>query len=194
MRILRISVMVVISLFVLESALFSSKLFLYSGFEPARESPAYRQFKLRNISDFSKLAYLIDRFGTTDVQIIYDNHYFKAPFVARVARWFLNRNYRKETPPEWIMRWCNTAIPSGNLIWVKLPDGKFRLAREVLLEELTALEKMIAEDDLKISGLSIEKVEAAISSEAPSIQPSQLAPEGQPLNPNRSKSAPSIAS
>lgn len=194
MKIFRISVMVVVSIFVLESTLFSSKLFLYPGFEPVRESPAYRQFKLRAVSDFSKLLYLIDRFGSSDIQILYDNHYFKASFVARVSRWFLNRNYRKETPEEWVMRWCNTSFPAGNLIWIRLPSGKFRLAREVLFEELATLEKIIAEEDLKIAEASMAKVAEIIPSNVSTIQSHKLTPEGQALSANPSKSTPRIAS
>ena len=194
MKMVRISVMVVVSVFVLESTLFSSKpFFLYSGVEPLRDSSAYRQFKLRDVSDFSKLVYLIDRFGSTDIQIVYDNHYFKATFAARVARWFLKRNYRKETPQEWVMRWCNTSIPAGNLIWIKLPDGKFRLAREVLFEELAALEQAIGQEDLKMAEASVAKFDDIIPSNVPAIDPSKLAPESQPLSANAPQSTPSIA-
>ncbi len=111
--------------------------------EALRQSKAYHQFKLRPSSDFSKLIYLIDRFATCDVEINYNGHYFTAPFAARVARWFLATNYKKETTKEWIMRWCNTAIPAGTPIYVKFPNGKFRLAREVLTEELKDLDKTI---------------------------------------------------
>ncbi len=37
------------------------------------------------------------------------------------------------------MRWCNKTVMGGNLIWVKLPDGNSKLAREILLEELKVL-------------------------------------------------------
>ena len=138
-------------------ALFPSFSFsLSQDFSPLKESKAYQQFVLRPVSDFSKLAYLIDRFMDSDLEIVYDGHYYKAPFAARVARWFLARNYKKQTPEEWIMQWCNASVPEGNLIWVKLPNGKFRLSREILLDELHALNRTISqESETKTSNLAV---------------------------------------
>ena len=115
-----------------------------------RESKAYQQYKMRPVSDFSKLIYLIDRFATCDLEIVYDGHYFKAPFAARVARWFLATNYKKETTKEWILRWCNKTIPGGKPIFVKLSNGKFRLAREILTEELEELNRIIQQDTVTL--------------------------------------------
>ncbi len=118
---------------------------------PIRESKAYQQYRLRPASDFSKLIYLIDRFSACMIEIVYDGHYFKAPFAARVARWFLATNYKKETTSkEWIMRWCNTTIPQGTPIYVKFPNGKFRLAREVLLEEIDELDRILKQDEVPL--------------------------------------------
>lgn len=104
------------------------------------KSEAFRQYKLRPPSENSKLIYLIDRFSDTEIEILYDSHFFSAKFSGRVARWFLSRHYKQEKAETWIMRWCNTSTPAGHLIWVKLPNGKFRLAREILFEELKVLD------------------------------------------------------
>jgi len=58
---------------------------------------------------------LIDRFARADIKIRYDNHNFNAAIASRVARWFLLKHYRKQTAEEWIIRWCNTSIFTGNL-------------------------------------------------------------------------------
>jgi hypothetical protein len=108
---------------------------------PAHQSDAFRQFTTRPYSELSKILYLIDRFGSTDVEILYDGHYYHARFAKQVARWFLFHHYRKETAEQWIWRWCNKTVVTNNLIWVRFQDGTSRLAREVLLEELGALEK-----------------------------------------------------
>lgn len=117
-----------------------------SEFGQIRDSQAYQHFRQRPVNDFSKLMYMIDRFSGEKIQIVYDNHYFDAQFSAKIAKWFLGRNYKKETPREWIMRWCNTSI-SGQLIWVKMPSGKFKLSREVLMEEIKDLDQTILEDE-----------------------------------------------
>ncbi len=107
---------------------------------PPTQSQAYKQFSGRPYSELSKIIYLIDRFGDTEVEILYDGHYYKARFVKQVARWFLFHRYKKETAEQWIQVWCHKSAFSGNLIWVKLPDKSMRPAREVLLAELKALD------------------------------------------------------
>lgn len=116
---------------------------LYSGFPAIEHSKAFGRFLKRPPTDRSKLLYLIDRFAESKVQILYDGHYFDTAFASQFARWFLARHYRDESPRRWIMRWCNTSILSGELIRVRLPDGEFRLSREVLLDELKALESVL---------------------------------------------------
>ena len=110
------------------------------GLLPLEQSKAFQQYLTRPETEYSKIIFLIDRFGEAPIEIVYDGNYFNAVFSSKVARWFLGRNYRKETAREWILKWCNVAIFSGNLIWVKLPNGTFVLSREVLLDELKSLE------------------------------------------------------
>ncbi len=119
---------------------------LYPNFPTIRESKAYQKFARRPLTDFSKILYLIDRYGDSQIQIVYDNQTYTAPFATTVARWFLARNYKKQTPSQWINQWCHTSVMSGHPIYVKLPNGEFRLAKEVLLEEQAALEEVIKEN------------------------------------------------
>ncbi len=117
-------------------------------FPPILESKAWQQFKTRPVSELSKLIYLIDRFGSTKIEIVYDGHYYKAAFGAQVAKFFLAQNYRKETVDQWVKKWCNVSA-GGNLIWVKFPDNRFKLSRDVLKQELEDLEKAIKEDEAR---------------------------------------------
>ncbi|MBI3306494.1 MAG: hypothetical protein HYZ84_01620 [Candidatus Omnitrophica bacterium] len=112
-------------------------------FSPVEESRAFQQFKTRPDSDLSRLLFLIDRFGDFNIIIRYDNYDYNAQFAARIARWFIARRYKGETVDKWIMQWCNTSIGTGSLIWVKLPDGNFRLAREVLFDEVKNLNQTL---------------------------------------------------
>ncbi len=113
------------------------------SFPSILESRAYKQLKRRPPSDLSKLLYLIERFQSSDIEIYYDGYYYKAPVAALVAKYFLMAQYKKETVPAWIMRWCDTSI-GGRLIYVKYPDGKFRFSREVLMDEWKDLEAALA--------------------------------------------------
>ena len=130
------------------------------SFPPVNESKAFELFKQRPHTDFSKLLYLIDRFENSGIEIVYEGHYYKALFAARLARWFMVRNYRKESPTEWIMRWCNTSM-GGKLIYVKFPNGKFRLSREVLMEELRVLDAALANEQMMVAAVQEKKAPEA---------------------------------
>jgi hypothetical protein len=106
---------------------------LYEGFQPLAESRAFLQYQRRPKNDLSKLLFLIDRFGQSKVEIVYDGFHFPAAQAAGVARWFLARNYKKQTPEQWIFQWCNTTVPRGKIILVKLPDGSTYDGRVMLL-------------------------------------------------------------
>lgn len=131
-----------------------------SGFPPIKDSFAYKQFMNRkDQSDLSKLIYLIDRFSGTDIQVVYDGISYKSSFAAGVAKWFLARKYNKETVSEWILKWCNRTILAGNLIWVKFPDGSVKLSREVLTNEVEALEKFLSREKAQQVAESQKKTE-----------------------------------
>lgn len=121
---------------------------IYPSFTPIRESKAYQKFATRPLTDFSKLLYLIDRFGDADISINYDGQTYTAKFAITVARWFLARNYKKQTPQQWINQWCTKSI-GNKTIFVKLPNGKFRPSREILMDELKALEEIVRENNQK---------------------------------------------
>ncbi len=63
-----------------------------------------------------------------------------------MARWFIARRYRKETVEQFINKWCNATVPGNNLIWVKFPNGDFKLSKEILTSELKQLEETITQD------------------------------------------------
>ena len=166
---------------------------VYPKFPPMQESIAYQQFRTRPLTENSKLLYLIDRFAASDIEISYDGHYYSAEFTGRVARWFLARRYQHETAEQFIMKWCNASIPGGNLIWVKFPKGRFRLAREVLLEELKVLNKLLAEQSDSKTSLLVSAAVAAQMAAPPSNPSADAQPipaSGQALAAENPKPAP----
>lgn len=108
---------------------------------PIHESMAYRNFKRRRPSEISRLVYLIDRYKGADLRVIYDGAPYENEVAVRVARWFLPRYYNNEKAEAWIVRYCSTTFPLDNPIYFEFPDGRRKLAREMLLEELAALAK-----------------------------------------------------
>jgi len=142
----RIGIVLCLALFLFSSLSASA---FYAGFSEVSSCPAYRQFAVRPATELSKIIYLIDRFANEKIEVLYDGNYYSAPFAAKVARWFLSRRYSKENAQAWVLKWCNASTPAGNLIWVKMPDGEFVLAREMLLTELQRLQEELAKNPAK---------------------------------------------
>lgn len=132
------------------------------------ESKAYQQFKTRPVSDLSKLIYLIDRFAGAKIEIVYDGHYYKPTFAAQLAKFFLAQNYKKETVKEWIMKWCSVSA-GGNLIWVKFADNRFKLSRDVLNDEIAALDEVIKSDERKKMAQNTQNVLSSSSPAADAV-------------------------
>ena len=107
---------------------------------PLEQSKAYQVYKTRTHSELSKLIYLIDRFQTANMKIVYDGIEYQPGFVARMARWFLPSHYHGESAEKWIMVWCNKSYSFRQLIWVKDSKDNCKLAREILLDELKQLD------------------------------------------------------
>lgn len=137
-----------------QNPLFSEEKPLYPGFVPPPQSKAYEQFMMRPQSDLSKLIYLIDRFVDSDVQVMYENHYYPASFAARIARAFLPGHYHNEKPETWVMQWCSTSFPSGSPIWMKFPNETYKLGREVLMKELKLLDDTLAQQSAEKQGFA----------------------------------------
>lgn len=109
-----------------------------------QESKAYRKFENRPPTDLSKILYLIERFEATDMEVNYSGHYYKAHAAALIARFFLATHYKKETVSAWVILWCHRSI-DGQLIYVRYPNGKFSLSRDILIREWKNLELVLAQ-------------------------------------------------
>ncbi|HTL48817.1 MAG TPA: hypothetical protein VL688_12225 [Verrucomicrobiae bacterium] len=102
---------------------------------------ALQHFQSRPPSELSKLIYLIDLLEKTPVEIVYDGRYYKAGLVSPFIRFHLSRNYKKETAEAWISKWCYRSA-HGEKVYVKLPDGELRPARDILMGELERLDSL----------------------------------------------------
>lgn len=149
---------------------------LYPEFPAMKDSKAYKRFITRPLSERSKLLYMIDRFTDSKIKIVYDGVYFDPGVVGPIARWFLSRHYNKEAAEKWVMMWCNTSVPEGNLIWVQLPQGQFRLGRDILLEELKALNESVAGTHAPTVAVSSDASLPSSESVASQIGTTTLAP------------------
>lgn len=127
---------------------FSFQDFSYSAAEnlggflpPFRESEAYHRYQGRSPSELSKLLYLMDRFRNTQFQVIYEGTTYDSNQAVDYARRYLASHYHQEKAERWIKDHAYRSGPGGRVIYMKYPDGKKRPARDVLLDELKALEQ-----------------------------------------------------
>ena len=108
---------------------------------PPQQSQAYQQFVKQPKSELSKLIYLLNRLKGATGEVIYDGHHYEAGEAVRITKDYLLKNYHKETADYWIKRYCYKS-EAGQVILVKAPDGESRPVSDVVLEELTVLEKI----------------------------------------------------
>lgn len=144
----------------------------YPGFPSIEESKAYKKFMRRPVSDFSKILYLIDRFSEAQIEVIYEEQAYNVAFATTVARWFLARNYKKETPEEWINKWCSRSVFSNKLIFVKMPDGKYRPAHEILKNEIQDLNELL--NQAQSAGAVLAAKAAVASAASPTVATASL--------------------
>ncbi len=109
---------------------------------PFQESAAYKQYTRNPKSELSKLIYLMNRFRDSDLKVLYDGHDYTSDYAIGEAKKYIARNYHKENAEKWIKKHAYRAQSGGgDIIYLKYSDGKLRPLRDVLIEELEALQK-----------------------------------------------------
>ena len=109
---------------------------------PAKDSPAFKHYKQRSKNEISKLLYLLERFHNTEFKVIYDGTTYDANTAIDLSRAYITQNYHGEKALSWIRINANRSTPKGAVIYMTFPNGKKRPLRDVLIEELAALEKI----------------------------------------------------
>lgn len=128
---------------VIQNALLISLSLFCLGETPSfQQSEAYRQYVHRPRTELSKLVYLLDRFRRADFEITFDAVVYDADFALKFAKKYLAKNYKKEEAARWINIHAYRTPRAGKIIYIKFSDGSSRPLRDMLLEELKALEKL----------------------------------------------------
>lgn len=106
-----------------------------------RDSEAYQQYSKRPETEMSKLFYLLDRFKEFDFRVIYDGTEYDAGWALREAKKYVTRHYnKKDRAADWIKQHSYRSPSGGQIIYLKLTNGRKRMVlRDLLLEELEAL-------------------------------------------------------
>lgn len=86
--------------------------------------------------EFTRLAALIDKYKTEDVQVVSEGLREEPAIFLNFAKDFVKRSYdHGQTAVDWVKENCCTTR-GGNTLYFKYPDGSTRPMREVFLEEL----------------------------------------------------------
>lgn len=110
-------------------------------------SRAFQKYQKRPVSELSKLIYLVDRIGESNLAVVYDKNTYPSQLVMPIARWYLNTHYNKKDSAEnWLSKWCYRTLGSGETVWVRYEDGSLREARDILLQELDQLDSLCDKD------------------------------------------------
>lgn len=108
---------------------------------PLAQSRAFEQFQNRDVSERSKLLFLVDRLNESNIkEIVYEGRAYHPLFVTGIARLYLSRHYKQEHAESWLSKFCFRTIKSGAPVLVKLQNGECVNAKEILLDELQKLE------------------------------------------------------
>ena len=102
---------------------------------PFQETPAYQQYQKRPKSELSKILYLMDRFKSAPLIVIYDRVEYESNVALKHAKSYVSKHYHREDAASWIRENAYRSS-SGGVIYVKYPDGEKRALRDVLIEEL----------------------------------------------------------
>lgn len=108
-----------------------------------KTSQAYKKFTRRPKNELSKLSYLIDRFQTMGIKVMYEGHEYDAPTAAGYAKKFLADKYKgKGDAAQWVNLHCYRSPHSNKLIEFRFNDGTSKPARDILLSELKVLNSL----------------------------------------------------
>ncbi len=111
---------------------------------PVHESLAFKQLRQRPKSELSKMLYLIERFKNMNAEVQYNSGRYKIKDISILIQGFILVNFdRKGTAKDWVIQNASYSRTKRNPIWVYLPDGSHCLAKDLLLQELETLEKLV---------------------------------------------------
>lgn len=108
----------------------------------AQESIAFKQYQKQPKTEMAKINYLFNRMNKSPMKVLYDGHEYEMQEAMKIAKKFLFKNYKKEPAEYWIKNYCYKT-DNGNVILFKTTQGQTLPVREVALQELRGLEKLI---------------------------------------------------
>lgn len=110
---------------------------------PIDQSAAYKDLLSKPKTNFSKGLCVLSYFRDLPLSVQYDGVDYPVLVAYPIGLAYFLANYHDENPSVWIKRNCYRSFQKNNIIYFKFPDGRFRPARDVLIEKLNELEKAL---------------------------------------------------
>ena len=112
---------------------------------PIQESKAYHDFLKQPITPLSKGVCILNYFRDLPLIVQYDGVDYPMLVAYPIGMAYFLTNYKGEDPRHWIKKTCYRSLQNNNIIYFKFQDGRFRPARDVLLEKMDELDKALKE-------------------------------------------------
>lgn len=119
--------------------------------ESFRGTEGYAQFSQKPQDDFAKIIFLMNYYRKAPFMIVFNGSDFTPEFAFPFAQVYLFAHYRHEKAAPWIKKHCYRSPIGQKIVYLRFPGGKYRVARDVILEDLARLEKDLAEDQKNIA-------------------------------------------
>ncbi len=114
------------------------------GLQPMAESQAFQDFLKKPANNFSKLVCILNYFRPTSVMVQYEGSDYPMQIAYPLGLAYLMTNYKNENPEQWIRKNTYRSLFKNQIIYLKLPNGTYVPARDVLLEKFHELETVRA--------------------------------------------------
>jgi hypothetical protein len=110
------------------------------GLQPIGKSQAFQDFLKKPANNFSKLVCILNFMRTTPVKVQYEGIDYSIESAYPIGLVYLMTNYHDEDPEQWVRKNSYRSLFKNQIIYLKLPNGSYVPARDVLIEKFHELE------------------------------------------------------
>ncbi len=110
---------------------------------PIEQSAAYQDFLKKPVTNVSKGMCILNYFRDLPVSVQYEGVDYPVLVAYPLGVAYFLANYRNEDPRHWVKKNCYRSLQKNEIIYLKLQDGRFRPVRDIFLEKLDELDKLL---------------------------------------------------
>ena len=100
---------------------------------------AYQQYKKLPPTDLSKLICLTEMLKKSAYEIIYNGRTYQPKTISALISGYVRLKYKNEKAEDWIKKHAYRSRSKNKIIYLRDPQGKMHVLKDVLLQELKTL-------------------------------------------------------